>query len=110
MEKELVRKMINPCCFIDDIIKTGFKINLEIHNNNHSNSILTITPFHPDFGIETRFFNKILKQMVTFYAGLINQYKFKYHIFFQLAFIRFLKKIKDVMKLNYLLNWILIIN
>ena len=48
--------------------------------------------------------------MASFYARLIGQYKFKYHFYFQQAFIRLMKKIKEVMKLNYLLNSILIIN
>ena len=31
----------------------GFKINLENHNSNHANSISSIIPMYPDFGIET---------------------------------------------------------
>ena len=74
--------MINPCYFIDENLKKGFKINLESHNNIHVNSILSIIPTYPDFGIETRYINKILKGMATIYARLINQYKLKYHIIF----------------------------
>ena len=39
--------------------------------------------------------------MATIYAKLLNHYKFEYHIFFfQLAFIRLMKKTNEVMKLN----------
>ena len=37
-------------------------------------------PNLPDIGIETRYINKILKEMETNYARLINHYKFEYHI------------------------------
>ena len=63
--------------------------------------LLNIETNFPDIGIETRYINNILKEMATIYARLINQYKFKYHIIFSLAFIRLMKKIKEVMKLNY---------
>ena len=78
--------MINPKYFIDENLKNGFKINLESHKVNHVNSILSITTKYPDFGIETRRINKILKEMATIYARLINQYKFKYHILFSASF------------------------
>ena len=39
--------MINPNYFIDKNIKIGFKINLESHNNNHANSILSVIPHYP---------------------------------------------------------------
>ena len=41
--------------------------------------------------------------MANVYARLINQYKFKYHIFFLVAFIRLMKTIYEVVKLNCLL-------
>ena len=81
LDKELARKMINPYNFIDEILKNGFKINLESHNVNHADSILTITPKYPVFGFGTIYINKNLKQMATIYARLINQYKFKYLIY-----------------------------
>ena len=80
--------MINPYYFINENLKNGFKIILESHNINHANFILTITPFYPDFGIETRFINKILKEVDTIYARLKNQYKFKYHILFSASFFK----------------------
>ena len=41
--------------------------------------------------------------MTTIYATLLKQYKFQYHMLFHQAFIRLMKKIKEVMKLKYLL-------
>ena len=43
--------------------------------------------------------------MATFYARLINYYKFKNHTFFQQAFIKVMKKIREVMKLKYLFEF-----
>ena len=80
--------MINPYYFIDENFKIGFKINLESHNINHANSLLTIEPNFRDIGIETRYINKILKEMSVIYARLINQYKFKCHILFSAGFCK----------------------
>ena len=80
--KELAKTMINPYYFIDENLKIGFKINLEIHNINHVSSILTITPNFLEFGIEFRYINKIIKELSVIYTRLINQYKFKYHTLF----------------------------
>ena len=82
MRKKLAKKMINPYKLIDENLKIGFKIILESHNINLANSILTIIPVYTDLGIETRYNNKILKEMATVYARLIDQYKFKNHNFF----------------------------
>ena len=65
--------MINPYYFIDENLKIGFKISLESHNISHANSLPNITPNSLDIGIETRYFNKILKEMATIYARLLNQ-------------------------------------
>ena len=81
-DKELAKMMINPYYFIDRNLKIGFKINLESHNFIHANSILTVTPKFPEFGIEFRYINKIIKQLSVIYARLIHQYKFKYHTLF----------------------------
>ena len=62
LNKELAKKMINPYSFIDENLKVGFKINLDSHNFHHTNSKLTITPYHPEFGIEVRYINKIMKE------------------------------------------------
>ena len=74
--------MVNPYYFFEENLKIGFKVILGSHNNIHANSILTITPMYSDFGFETSYVKKILKEMVTIYARLINQYKFKCHKFF----------------------------
>ena len=87
-DKELAKMMINPYYFIDENLKNGFKIILESHNISHANSILTITPNFPDFGIEFRYINKIVKELSIIYARLINQYKFKYHTLFSASFYK----------------------
>ena len=68
--------MINPYYFIDENLKNVSKFNLESQNFSHANSILTITPKFPEFGIEYRYINKIIKKLSVIYARLINQYKF----------------------------------
>ena len=80
--------MINPYYFIDETLKIAFKFNLESHNINHANSILTITPNLPEFGIDIRYINKIIKEFSVIYARLINQYKFKYHTSFSASFYK----------------------
>ena len=87
-DKQLAKIMINPYYFIDKNLKIGFKINLESHNIGHANSILTITPKFPEFGIEFRYINKIVKELSVIYARLINQYKFKYHTLFSASFYK----------------------
>ena len=87
-DKELPKVMINPYYFIDKNLKIGFKINLESHNFSHANSILTILPKFPEFGIEFRYINKIVKELSFIYARLINQYKFKYHTLFSASFYK----------------------
>ena len=82
LDKEIAKKMINPYYFIDGNLRIGFKINLESHNVNHANSLLNIEPSFSDIGIETRYINKIPKEMATIYARLKNPYKYKYHILF----------------------------
>ena len=86
LNKELANKMLNPYYFTDNALKVGFNIKLESHNINHANSKLTVTPNYLEFGIETRYINKILKEMATIYARLINQYKFKYQVVFSATF------------------------
>ena len=75
---ELAKRMINPYYFTDRNLRGGFKINLDSHNLHHSNSKITITPNHPEFGFEIRYINRIMKELAVIYARLINQYKFKY--------------------------------
>ena len=85
-DKKLATMMINPYYFIDKNLKNGLEINLESHNISHANSILTITPKFPEFGIEYRYINKIIKELSVIYARLINQYKFKYRTLFSASF------------------------
>ena len=88
LDKELAEKMNNPYHFNNENLKIGFKIILQSHNINHPNSILTITPKYPDLGFERRYIKKILKKMAFIYTILINQYKFKNHIFFSANFYK----------------------
>ena len=106
VDKELAKRMIHPNFFTDDKLKIGFEINLESHNINHANSLLNIIPNFPDIGIETRYINKILKEMATISARIINQYKFKYHILFSASFYNIIEEdqrsveIESFIKLN----------
>ena len=49
---------------------------------------MTITPNFPEFGIEFRYVNEIIKELSVIYARLINQYKFKYHTLFSAGFYK----------------------
>ena len=64
----------------------GFKITLDSHRINHANSKLTITPSYPEFVIEVRYFDKIIKELSVFYARLKNQNKFNYQTVFPARF------------------------
>ena len=86
LNKKLARKMINPYYFPDKNLKVGFKTNLDSHNLHHTNSKLTITPNHPEFGIENRYINKIMKELAVISARLINQYNIRYQIVFSARF------------------------
>ena len=87
-DKELAKIMINPYYFIDENLKIGFKINLESHNFSHANSILILTPKFPEFGIEFRYINKIVKELSVIYARLINQYQFQNRTLFSASFYK----------------------
>ena len=86
LNKELAKKMLNPYYFTDKNFKVGFKIDLDSHHINHANSKLTITPNYPEFGIDVRYINKIMKELYVIYARLLNQYKFKYQTVFSARF------------------------
>ena len=86
LNKKLARRMIDRYYFTDRNLRAGFKINLVIHHINHANSKLTILPIYPEFGIEVRYNNKIMKELAVIYARLINQYKFKYQTVFSARF------------------------
>ena len=87
-DKKLAKMMINPYFFIEENLKKGFKNNLESHNINHANSILTLTPNFPEFRIDYRYSNKIIKELSVIYARLINQHKFKYYTLHSASFYK----------------------
>ena len=97
LKKELTKKMINPYYFTDRNLKVGFKINLDSHHINHVNSKLTFIPNYPEFGIEVRYINIIIKELAVIYARLINQYKFRYQTVFS---ARFDKQNEDIQLLD----------
>ena len=86
LNKELARKKINPYYFTDRILQVGFNITLERHHINHANGKLIIKPNYPEFGIEVRYINKIIKESSIIHARLINQYKFRYQTVFSARF------------------------
>ena len=86
LNKEIAKKMLNPYYFTDRALQIGFKINLDCHNLHHANSKLTIIANYPEFGIEFRYINKIMRELAMIYARLINQYKFKYQTVFSTRF------------------------
>ena len=51
---------------------------MESHNISNANSKIFIKPNFPEFGVKFQNINKILEQMATVYARLMNQYKHKY--------------------------------
>ena len=61
LDKEIGEKMINGYYFFDENLKIGFKINLESHSFIHAKLLLNITPNFPEFGVEFRYINKIIK-------------------------------------------------
>ena len=86
LNKELARRANNPYIFTDRNLRVEFKITLDSHNLHHTISKLTITPNHPEFGMEFRYINKIMKEISVIYARLINQYKFRYQTVFSARF------------------------
>ena len=86
VNKEVAKKMFNPYYFTDKNLKVGFKITLDSHHINHANSKLTIIPNYPEFGIDVRYIDKILKELSVIYARIINQYKFKNETIFSARF------------------------
>ena len=78
--------MLNPYYFTDRILKLGFKIDLNSHHIILANSKITIIPNYPEFGIDVRYMNKIIKELSVLYAGFINQHKLKYQTEFSARF------------------------
>ena len=71
--------MINPYYFFDENVNIDFKFKLESHKISQADSILSSILIYTAFEIETRYVIKIIQEMATIYARLINQYKFKTH-------------------------------
>ena len=86
LNEELAKKMLNPYYFTDRNLQVGFKIDLDSHHITHANSKLTNTANYPEFGIETRYNNKIMIELPVIYAWLINQHKFKHQTVFSARF------------------------
>ena len=86
LNENLAEKMLNPYYFTDRNLQVGFKIDLDSHHINHTNSKLTILPNFSEFGTEVRYINKIMKELSVIYASLMNQYKFKYQTVFSARF------------------------
>ena len=63
--------MLNPYYFTNRALQVGFKNNLDSHHINHTNSELTIILNYPEFGIEVRYINKIMKELSIIYARLM---------------------------------------
>ena len=78
--------MLIPYYFTDRNLKVGFNIILESHHIIHATSKLIVKPNYPEFGIEVRYINKIMKELSVIYARLLNQYKFKYQTAFSTRF------------------------
>ena len=92
INKVLAKKMINPNYFTDKALKVGFIVTLERHHIKHANSKVFIKPNYPEFGIEVRYINKTLKEMVSSYVRLMNRFKFKHQTSFS---ARFDKQVED---------------
>ena len=86
LNKKIAKKMNNPLYFTNRALRIRFNITLESHHINHTNSKIIITPNFPEFGIEVRYIDKIIKEFSVIYARLINQYKFKYQTVYSARF------------------------
>ena len=95
--------MDDPYYSTEGISKVGFEINLDTHHINQALSNVTITSNYPEFGIEVRYKNKIIKESWVIYASLINQYKDKYQTVFS---ARFDKQDEDIQLLDETLLFI----
>ena len=84
LEKEIVKKMINPYYF-SKRYEAQYEDNLDRHHPNHINSKMTIKPKY-NLPIELLDLNNIFKEMAKIYGRLIDQYKFKYQVIFLVIF------------------------
>ena len=76
--------------FTDNILDIAYDITVDRHHKKDLNSQITITSKHDNFtGIEMYHINDIFKEIAHIYAKFINQYKFKYQLYFMLLFNKF---------------------
>ena len=73
LNKELANRMLTPYYFTDRALRVGFIIKLDGYHNIHTNSKIIIKPNYPEFGIEVRYFNKIIKELSVICSRLTNQ-------------------------------------
>ena len=86
LNREIAKKMLNSYYFTDRMMQVGLNITLESHHINQTNSKKILKPNNPDFGIEVRYINKIIKELYDIYARLMNKHKFKYQTIFPARF------------------------
>ena len=77
INKKLPIKTINPYYFSDRALQVGFKTALENHYSNNANYKLNIKSNYPDYGVDVRDNNKIVKELSVVYAQLTNLFFFK---------------------------------
>ena len=73
----MAKKTLNPYYLTNRVLKIGLKIILDSHHINFLNSILTNIPNYKE--IDKVYINKILKEMATIYAKLLNENTFVNH-------------------------------
>ena len=86
LNKKLANRMLNPYYFTDRALRFGFIIKLDGHHIIRTNSKIIIKPNYPEFGIEVRYINKIIKKLSVICSRLMNQYTFKYKTVFPARF------------------------
>ena len=59
---------------------------MESYHINHAISKLIVKSNYPEFGIEVRYINEIMKKLSPIYARIINLYKFRYQTVFSEKF------------------------
>ena len=93
------KEVQKPKCNLGDIVRTAdikrvfikgdstnwsfnLHFTLESHHISHADSKLIIKPNYPEFGIEIRYINKILKELSVIFARLLSQNNFKHRTVF----------------------------
>ena len=104
LDKGLAEEVNTPYYFTDKTFKIGFKINLGSHNFIHANFFVTVIPICPDFGTETSYNNKILEETVVFYARLLSQYKFNYHLVLSARFYKITEEDQRKDEIEFFIN------